>query len=98
MKLQNCENSSEAVKIEAAAMYLPTTMSKSAAGSVRSNSSVPCRRSSDQIPIVIAGMKISMMYGKNLFSCPRFAKFALKNSCGQNAANEVSNTNKQRKT
>ena len=28
MKLQNCENSSEAVKIEPAAMYLPTTMSK----------------------------------------------------------------------
>ena len=45
----------------AAAEYLPITISKSVAGSVRSSSSVPCRRSSAQMLIVMAGMKKSMM-------------------------------------
>ena len=39
-----------------AARYLPSTMSKSLAGIVSSNSSVPCLRSSAQMPIVIVGM------------------------------------------
>ena len=59
---------------------------------------MPCRRSSDQIPIVIAGMNTNMIIGRYLFNCPKFAKLALKNSCGQNAASEVKSTNKHRKT
>ena len=98
VKLEICENSSDAVKIAAAARYLPMTMSKSAAGSVSNNSSVPWRRSSDQMLIVIAGMKTSMIPGRYRFSCPRLARFAVKNSCGQNAANDDRRTNKQRNT
>ena len=64
MKLEICENSNDAVKIAAAARYLPITMSKSPAGSVSSNSSVPWRRSSDQMLIVIAGMKTSRIAGQ----------------------------------
>ena len=40
----------------------------SAAGIVSSSSSVPCRFSSAQMLIVIAGMNTSMMYGNHLFS------------------------------
>ncbi len=47
-----------------AARYLPSTMSKSPAGMVSSNSSVPWRRSSAQMPMVIAGMKTSMIVKK----------------------------------
>ena len=40
-KVLNWLNNNEEVKIAAAAMYLPITMSKSSAGKVSSNSSVP---------------------------------------------------------
>ena len=56
------------VELETAAKYFPITISKSRAGKLRSSSSVPCRLSSAQMLIVIAGMKTSMIYGKSLFS------------------------------
>jgi hypothetical protein len=96
--LANGLNNSETVKIAAAARYLPITMSKSAAGSVRSSSSVPCRRSSAQMLIVIAGMKTSMIRAICLLSWSRFARLATKNSCGQKAAADVSSTNRHKKT
>ena len=74
-------------------------MSKSPAGTVSSNSSVPWRRSSDQIPMVIAGTKTSMIVKKFkkglLFSWSRLARLALKNSLGQKAAIELSNTKRR---
>ena len=68
MTLQTSENSSETVKMATAARYLPSTMSKSPAGIVSSSSSVPWRRSSAQMLIVMAGMKISMMNGNHWLS------------------------------
>ena len=64
----------------AAAAYLPITISKSVAGSVKSSSSVPCRRSSAQMLIVMAGMKKSMMYVNHLLSWLNVPRFELKNS------------------
>ncbi len=68
-------------------------MTKSVAGMVSSSSSVPCRRSSAQMLIAIAGMKTSITKGKYLLSWSRLARLALKKSFGQNAANTHSHTN-----
>ena len=81
-----------------AARYLPSTTSKSLAGSVSSSSSVPWRRSSAQMLIVIAGMNTSMMNGSHLLSWSRLARLLLKNSGGQNAASALSTTNTQMNT
>ena len=48
--------------------------------------------------IVMAGMNTSMMKGKKEFSWAKLARFELKNSCGQKAANELSRTNKHKNT
>ena len=47
------------VKMPSEAKYLPSTTSMSCAGRVMRSSSVPCRRSSAQALMVIAGMKNS---------------------------------------
>ena len=64
-QIEKAENSSETVKIATPAKYLPRTTSKSLAGRVSSSSSVPWRRSSAQMLIVIAGMNTSMMNGSH---------------------------------
>ena len=58
-RFETSENNRATLKIATAARYLPNTTSKSPAGMVSSNSSVPCRRSSAQMLIVMAGMKTS---------------------------------------
>ncbi len=62
--LQTIEKRSATVKIPTVARYFPKTTSQSLAGSVRSSSSVPCRRSSAQTLIVIAGMNTSRIDGR----------------------------------
>ena len=74
MKIDNAENNSDTVKIATPARYLPSTTSKSLAGIVSSSSSVPWRRSSAQMLIVIAGMNTSMMNGSQRLSWSRFAR------------------------
>ena len=61
-------------------------MSKSAAGIVNSNSSVPCFRSSAQMPIVMVGMYTSMMNGNQKLSWSRLARLLPKKSGTQKAA------------
>ena len=63
-----CENTSDAVKIAAAARYFPRTMSQSLAGTVNSNSSVPIFLSSAHTPIVMAGTKNSSKSGNQSVS------------------------------
>ncbi len=81
-----------------AARYLPSTTSRSSAGIVSSNSSVPCRRSSAHTAIVMAGMKTSMMKGKTQLSWSRLARLLLKKSLGQKAATVLKATNRQMNT
>jgi hypothetical protein len=64
IRLQTQENISAAVKMPTVARYLPTTTSRSLAGMVSRSSSVPCRRSSAQTLIVIAGTNTSRMNGR----------------------------------
>ena len=50
------------------AKYLPSTISRSVAGSVNSSSAVPSRLSSDQTDIVRAGMNSSRRIGNTWLS------------------------------
>ena len=50
------------------ATYLPSTISRSVAGSVNSSSAVPSRRSSDQTDIVRAGMNSNRRTGNTWLS------------------------------
>jgi hypothetical protein len=63
-RLHAQENSRATVKMPTVARYFPNTTSQSLAGMVRSNSSVPCRRSSAQTLIVIAGTNTSRISGR----------------------------------
>src|SRR3972149_9774518 len=103
-KLHSSENMSETLKIATAAKYFPSTMSKSPAGIVSNSSSVPWRRSSAQMPIVIDGIKTSMIIEKpkrnpkiwiTQLSWSKFARLLLKKSGGQNADAEHKSTNTQ---
>jgi hypothetical protein len=80
------------------AKYLPSTISRSPAGMVKSNSSVPSRRSSAHTPMVMAGTKIKRISVIALLSTSRLQRLALKNSLGRNAAPELSNRKTQMKT
>ena len=50
------------------ATYLPSTISRSVAGSVNSSSAVPSRRSSDQTDMVRAGMNSNRRTGNTWLS------------------------------
>ena len=63
-----------------------------------SSSSVPCRRSSAQVFIVIAGMKSKSKYGMYLFSSSRFAWLLVKKIGCQNATHELTKTKSVMKT
>ena len=96
--MEKAENIRETEKMATPAMYLPSTTSKSLAGDVSNNSSVPCLRSSAQMLMVIAGMNTSMIKGSQRLSWSRLARLLEKNSGGQNVANALSTTNTQIKT
>ena len=98
MNTCDSENTRATVKMPSAARYLPRTTSRSWAGSVRSSSSVPCRRSSAHELMVIAGMKNSSRYGMYRLSWSRFARLLVKKTSCQNATHELMSTNSVMKT
>ena len=68
------------------------------AGSVRISSSVPCRRSSAQLFMVMAGAKTSMINGKNGVSWSRLARLLTKKALLQNAAIVLKKTKTHKNT
>ncbi len=80
------------------AAYLPSTISRSVAGSVNSSSAVPSRCSSDQTDIVRAGMNNNNRTGNTPLSWSRFARLSRKNRSCQKAAAALRKMNSVMKT